>query len=502
MPVFDNISVEKKDASLRMQRSKRNGIVNNRLNKLLSVILPVLAALLLGFLMAHEQLVGLGIVGLLVGVATLLICILNAEAGLYIVLIYSFFISFFNRLLFDDLLAVGVLSDILIGATFFGFIIRRENIKTSAGELSKTRIGTILLIVYLYTLFEIFNPAGPSINGAVPVIRKIAGILLLLFISYRVFESETKINRFIKVLFFCCILVAVYACIQEWHGFFDFEMDWLRADPRRFRMTFVNGGARRMSFFPDAVSLAIMMSAGSVFFTGVAIIQKNIAKRMFILSGVVVMLLAMGYSLTRTSNVMLAAGLVMFVLITINQKVTRFFAFTALIIFLVLAFFPINGFDQAAQFIETLRGGTKDPSYLVREMNRQSIQPYIYTHPFGGGLSTTGEEGLTYHPGHRLAGFPPDGGYLKKALELGWVGFGLILFLYFTVIRTGIQGYFSDIDLKKKMLFASCTAALFCFYTGDFTQVAIGQITDVVVYYPLIAIILRLSKINQVSQTQ
>lgn len=479
----------------RIEQGIKSGLLSGvSLQKTLLVFLLIVLALLVGFVMATEVLVGLGLVGLVIGIAVLSICLMNAEAGLYLTLAYSFLISFFNRLFLNDALPVGVFADILVGATFLGFFVQKVALGRDIQAFASLRVGLLLLLVYLYTLLEIFNPAGFSIGGAVPAIRKVLAMFMLVLTSFIIFQSKAVIRRYVFVLFFFCFITALYACIQEWFGFFEFEMNWLRSDPRRFRMTFVNGGARRMSFFLDAVSLSIVMATASVFFTGVAIMQKKTSHKVIVLSGVLFMLLAMGYSLTRTSNVMFVAGMVMFMLITFDKLWTRIFSFVGLGVFLVLLYAPFYGNNQIAQFRQTFKGGTKDPSYLVREMNRKAIQPYIYRHPFGGGLNTTGEEGLMYHPGHRLAGFPPDSGSLKKALELGWVGFGLIMFLYFSVLQTGINGYFVLKKPTEKILVAASTAALFAFYVGDFAQVAIGQITDVVVYYPLIAIILQLTK--------
>jgi hypothetical protein len=50
-------------------------------------------------------------------------------------------------------------------------------------------------------------------------------------------------------------------------------------------------------------------------------------------------------------------------------------------------------------------------------------------------------------------------------------------------------------------MYAAATAACFAFYVGDFSQVAIGQITDVMVYYPLIALILKLKEFDQPTKT-
>ncbi|MBL0307720.1 MAG: hypothetical protein IPQ25_17320 [Chitinophagaceae bacterium] len=139
--------------------------------------------------MAEQTKFGLGLTGLIAGLAVVIVCMSNAETGLYIILIYCFFISHFNRLFFDDSLPVGVFSDILIGATFLGFLIRQVNLKKNINKFTQTPVVITLLIVYAYTAVEVFNPNGSSLTGWVPAFRKILATLLLLFISYNVFDS-------------------------------------------------------------------------------------------------------------------------------------------------------------------------------------------------------------------------------------------------------------------------------------------------------------------------
>jgi putative inorganic carbon (hco3(-)) transporter len=60
--------------------------------------------------------------------------------------------------------------------------------------------------------------------------------------------------------------------------------------------------------------------------------------------------------------------------------------------------------------VERLRSAfelKENASLNVRDVNRKLIQPYIYAHPIGGGLATSGKPGEAYNPDHRLAGFPP-----------------------------------------------------------------------------------------------
>ena len=222
--------------------------------------------------------------------------------------------------------------------------------------------------------------------------------------------------------------------------------------------------------------------------------KKNGNVKLILIAGIILMFLGMAYSGTRTANAMAAAGLVMFMLLTINKKIQEFLQLFLVLGFLVLMYGPFYGNSTINRFRTTFNG-TNDDSYKVRESNRAFIQPYIYSHPIGGGLCTTGAGGLRFNPSHYLAGFPPDSGYLKKALETGWIGLIIICVLYFVVLKNCIRGYFEANDPNIKILFAACCAFLFSFYIADFAQDAIGQITDTVVYYPLIAITLRLRDI-------
>jgi putative inorganic carbon (HCO3(-)) transporter len=420
---------------------------------------------------------------------------LNTEAGLYVNIFYAFFICNFNRMIFDNDLQVGIFQDVLIYITFLSFFVRKVNLRKSINEFTKTRVVITLLIVYSFMAIELFNPYAAFFVGWFPAFRKILATLLILFISFNVFDSWSRVKRFVTVLFVCCMIVAIYACVQQIHGFFEFEMNWLRSDPRRFRMAFVLGGSKKMSTMPDALSFSIIMATCGIFFLAIASGIKNWRYQLILGAGAVLMLTVMGYSLTRTANAMVVAGIAMFILVTLDKKANRIMAILAVCLFFLLMYLPIYT-PQLEQFRQTFQGSS-DPSFMVRENNRKSIQPYIHHHPIGGGLGTTGTEGLEYNPGHYLAGFPPDSGYLKKALEMGWLGFSLICILYFFVMRTGIRGYFSCKDEKIRLMYAATTAACFAFYVGDFSQVAIGQITDVVVYYPFIALLLKLKDFDQ-----
>ena len=444
--------------------------------------------------MAQKTLLGLGVTGLACGLAVLLVCIFNTEAGLFINMIYSFFAYHISRLFFDDTLQVGVFSDILIVATLFSFFVKNVNLKQSINQFSKSSIVICLLLVYGYTAVELFNPSAHSFAGWFNALRKVLGTLLLLVIAYNVFDSFQRIKRFITVLFILCTIAGLYGCIQQWHGLFGFELDWATSDPHRFGLIFQDGDFRKFSIMPDPSAFAIIMASCSVFFIIIASGMKKTSTRIIIGIGVILMLMGMSYSGTRTANVMVIGGLALYILLTINKRNTKILAIISTVVFLLLLYGPFNN-PRVDRFRSTFIG--KDDSYSVRDRNRKRIQPYIYSHPIGGGLGTTGGAGETYNPGHYLAGFPPDSGYLTKALEMGWIGLAFFCTLDFIILRSGIRGYFTCKNEDTRLIYAACTAAILSFNVGELSQVAIGQITDIVIYFPFIAIILKLKNFDQ-----
>ena len=119
-------------------------------------------------------------------------------------------------------------------------------------------------------------------------------------------------------------ITGIYGCIQQWHGLFDFELAWVRADDNRFGLLFIMGDFRKFSTMSDPTAFGVAMAASAVFFMIYAWFQKKLIHKIIFFTGILFMVLAMGYSGTRTANIMVAAGIVMFILLSLNKKATRF----------------------------------------------------------------------------------------------------------------------------------------------------------------------------------
>jgi hypothetical protein len=472
-----------------------------KLNNWIGFLIVVLIAIVFAFLLSADVFLGIGVLAVVVGICVLGTCILSPIAGLYITTLYGFAASALSRFLFKDQLPVGVVIDILVFATFAGLFFTNENLKKNTVHFFKAIPVIIYTTIVVYLVLELFNPIGHSFGGWLQVMRKVFESFLIVFIAYNVFDRMPKIRVFINVLFLLALITGLYGCFQQWHGLLQSEVNWVNADPLRFGLISIWGEYRKFSLLGGPTEFGVVMAACSLFFMLIGLNEEKLSHKVLYIIGSIFMALGMSYSGTRTANAMLVGGIEFFLLLTINKKSSKIFACIAVLAFLFVLYAPIYSSATLYRFRSTF-SATQDASYNVREMNRQTVQPFIWSHPFGSGLSTTGEMGQRYNPDNPNAGFPTDSSYLNKALESGWIGLMLTCILYFFMLQYCIRGYFLAKDKEFKTLFAASSAFFFSFFLGEVTQEAVGVFSNMVIYFPVFAIILRLRQFSEEKNTE
>ena len=465
--------------------------LHEKLNNWFGFLILTLIASVFAVLLSNNLILGLEVFAVIVGICVLVACILSPLAGLYITMLYGFSASALSRFLLNDQLPVGVVTDILIFTTFTGLFFSHENLKKDTSSFFRSRPVILYTIIVVYLTFELFNPLGHSFGGWIQVMRKVFESFLIVFITYNVLDTVPKIKRFIGALFTLALITGLYGCFQQWHGLLPTEINWVHADLVRYGLITIWGEYRKFSLLGGPTEFGIIMAACSLFFLLIGLNEKRMFIKILYIVGSIFMILGMSYSGTRTANAMLAGGIIFFLLLTINKKSSRIFAIVAVLTFLFVLYAPIYSSATLNRFRSTF-SATEDASYNVREINRKSVQSFIWSHPFGSGLSTTGEMGQKYNPGNPNAGFPTDSSYLNKALESGWIGLILTLVLYFFMLQNTIRGYFISEDKEFKMLFAATGAFFFCYFIGEVAQEAVGVFTNMVIYFPIFGLILRL----------
>ena len=73
----------------------------------------------------------------------------------------------------------------------------------------------------------------------------------------------------------------------------------------------------------------------------------------------------------------------------------------------------------------------------------------------------------------------------------------LICITYFVFLRQGIHGYFNSKNPEFKAVFLASVLTLFGYVVAQYSQVAIGQMPGSLMFYSLLAVIIRLPQIEK-----
>jgi O-antigen ligase len=115
----------------------------------------------------------------------------------------------------------------------------------------------------------------------------------------------------------------------------------------------------------------------------------------------------------------------------------------------------------------------------------------------GGGLGATGEWGSRFSPHSFLASFPPDSGYVRTTVELGWIGLLLFSIMMFMILRTGINNYYLIKDKQLKSYSLAVVLIVFIWNVGNFPQQALVQYPSNVLFVLSVALIIKIYRIDQ-----
>ena len=461
--------------------------LNNPLGLILLAMFAVLFSVVIG---TAGELMAAILFAAIVGLPILLGCLFNLHFGIAVALISSFFLMYIKKFFGDA--PVGIVLDVLTVVMFFGMFI--QQIKVRDWSFFKNPVSIMVFIWIFYNLLMFLNPVAASRAAWFYSVRSMAGLIVLFFIMVYAFNSLKAIERILKLAIFMSLLAALYALYQEFVGMPGFEMKWLHSDPRIYQLVYQWGRIRKFSFLSDPSTFGITMAYMGMFCVVLATGPFSKGKRftLFILS--MLMFLTMVYSGTRTSYVLLPAGFVFFAVLTMRK-----FIIISIIIFLaagsVLMIMPTS--NPNLYRVQSAFKPGKDESMQYRLENQALIQPYIRSHPIGGGLGSTGRVGQKFSPNSFLAGFPPDSGYVKIAIELGWIGLLIYCSLLFVVFYVGIKNYVRVKDPKIRTYYIGLLVVLYAMAVSHYPQDSIIMLPTSIIFYISLAALVKLKDFDK-----
>jgi O-antigen ligase len=106
----------------------------------------------------------------------------------------------------------------------------------------------------------------------------------------------------------------------------------------------------------------------------------------------------------------------------------------------------------------------------------------------GGGLGSVGEWGHKFAPGSYLADFAPDSGYMRVAVEDGYLGLILFCTMMFVMMKNGINNFYKIKDPELKTYCMAATLIVFTYNVANFPQEALVQFPSNILFYLFVAL--------------
>jgi hypothetical protein len=460
----------------RLRDALRRIFFIEKLHNLTGIILFSLAAALIACVVAKGGMV-LGIVFILaVAIFPILYCIvMRPKFGMLVLIIMAFLLFVIAQLGVSG--PIGTMMDALQLLLILGMLInmKKENIKSPF----KSPITSVIVMWLAYNILEGVNPDAASRLAWIYTVRTTAVVTF----CYFVFTYNIRSVKYIKLVFWVwiilCVIGAAYGFKQEYIGFNQHELAYL-AQPGIADLLFIDGHWRKFSIFSDPVAFAYNMSMAIIFIICAVTMKMRLWKKIGLLIIAGVCFDSMLFSGTRGANVLIPAALVLFGILKFNKQILVFTCIAGFIM-VILIYMPTSN-PNLVRFQTAFRPNN-DASYNLRKMNQKRIQPYIVSHPLGGGLGATGVWGQRFAPNSYLAHFPPDSGYIRVAVEEGWIGLLVFCLFMFVIIKTGINNFYKIKDPELKTYCLAATLIVFAYNLANFPQEALVQFPSNIMFY-------------------
>ena len=453
-----------------------------------------LLALLLGIIGVGIATVGIifGVMAmaLFIGVPVVYGIVAYPRFGIVVFLVLGYFIMWFLRIGVN--FPLGTLMDGMEALFILSIFINQR--KKKDWSMFKGPIRVMILVWIAYNLIEVINPTADSKMAWLYTVRTVAIVMFSYFIFSYYITTKKYLEQLIKLWIGLALFAALYAFKQDHIGFFSFEESYLHSNPIIETLFFIGGVWRKFAIFSDPVSFAYNMIMASMLCIG--LMSGPVSKKQKLILGflVVFFLYVMLSSGTRGAYVLLPAGLLLLAILKYSRRVLLYVIVSASLAVGVI-YVPTS--NPTLYRFQSAFKPSDDASFNVRAINQKKIQPYILSHPMGGGLGATGVWGAQFSPGAYLSSFPPDSGYVRVAVELGWLGLLIFCILMFTILYTGINNYYKIRDPALKSYCLGAVLVIFSINIGNYPQEALVQYPSNILFYLVLAIVtvsMRLDK--------
>jgi putative inorganic carbon (HCO3(-)) transporter len=432
---------------------------------------------------------------LILGLPIVVGSLFNIKMGLIFLLLFSFAMATLYRLV--PKIPLGLVLDVMTCVLMFGIFIQQLG-KRDWRFLNNT-VSKFVLVWLFYNILEVANPDAASKVAWAYSVRSMAGILVLYYIALYAIDSLRFGTVLIKYLVALGFIGAVYGIFQEYYGFLSFELEGFIHNPIAFELMFQAGRFRRFSMFTDPVVFGVLITSLGILSLVLSMGPFSPPKRIFLAVSAVLCFFSMSFAGTRTAYVLIPIGVIFYVLLSHSKKLIMLLGIFAVLGAGVIVM-PTG--NSTLLRIQSAFRPNQDASFKFRLKNQLMIKPFIRSHPMGGGLGSVGVMGKRFTPGTFLANFPPDSGFVRVAVEQGFIGLLIYFALLFIVLKEGIRAYFRCKDERIKIYYAGLLAMFYSLCVASYTQEIFNMFPITVVFCITMALISRLKDFDPANTDQ
>ncbi|MBN8705704.1 MAG: O-antigen ligase family protein [Bacteroidetes bacterium] len=328
------------------------------------------------------------------------------------------------------------------------------------------------------------------------MVRPAVGYILLFFMTYAFIRTKKEIKNLLTFITILLLITSVWGILQFFNGYLSFEMAYVMANDA-VHLVYINGRWRSFGTMISPAQYGIVVAYLMVLVFILASRKMSFFLKMIYLGAGFAALFAMVYSGTRSAYVVVPLALITLVILGKNLKL-YFIGAGFGVLFLVLIVTPSNNYQ--IQRIQSAFNGEHDESYMVRKRNQEMIRPWILAHPLGGGLGSTGVWGQKFSPGTFLAKFPPDSGYVRVAVELGWIGLIIYLIMIGKIMISGIFAYWKMTDPELKKIVLAILSMLAAISVVEYAQEVINKLPTNMLFWIFLGILFKSIQIEKAEQ--
>ena len=343
--------------------------------------------------------------------------------ALSLILIFASYINLIKPMV--GIRYAPVVIDGIIGLIFIRILLDKMLLKRKASFVSPI-FETSLLLFFLISLFQLFNPNVPTLLAGLEGFRKTTYQMLAVFLGIYLVRDSSEIEKISKYMCYASVPILLYG-IKQFFFFSPFDQKIVELNLGSFWTHHIAGHVRSISIFSGPFHFGMFSC-----FIGLLSLYFYLKRRnIFYLVLLIFSVLGVVFSMTRTNIVALIITC-LFLLWFARPEKRRFFRKINIFFFLFLLIVIMvssQKFLPVATVFKSLENISEDQRFLNRFVGYRDMSIAFVEHPIVAyGMGSAGDtlghlfEGRKHFTSHNL-GF-------KILIETGLVGLGIYIFFF------------------------------------------------------------------------